>query len=121
MPLCRSSKTRAAVLDRWRTETRFYAYGIIAATKLQAVENRALSLALGMDPRGLRTIMERDPHFLCKIDPTGRRGLWYAINPEHAPLQLPGHLEPSTVLITTCNRSQVARIEEADEIAGEEK
>ena len=80
------------------SETRWKAYGLISATKDKRVENTALCAALGLDPRGSREIFGRDPHFLM-MTPISGRGLWWAINPEHPPFEVPGDKQSDKALI----------------------
>ena len=88
------SKTKApnslqCTVHLWRTKRRFEAYGIIMATDKKMVSNKALALALGMDSRGLRQVLERDTHFLITLRGENHRTEpWYSINPDHSPLVL---------------------------------
>lgn len=81
-----------------RATCRFQAYGIICASKDKMVSNRALAKALGMDPRGLRQVLEKDPHFLIRLrGESYRTEPWYEINPDHSPLVLDATPPPDRV------------------------
>lgn len=72
-----------------RNKIRFEAFGIIHATPEKRISNRALAKALGMDPRGLRQVLERDDHFMIELRGEDyRTEPWYSINPDHPPLKL---------------------------------
>lgn len=88
----RMSKTQApnsleCTVRLWRAKRRFEAYGIITATDIKMVSNRDLATQLGMDPRGLRQVLEKDELFLVELRGDNHRTEpWYLINPNHTPM-----------------------------------
>ncbi len=78
-------RTQARLIDHWRNEARWKAYGFIAAAAAQTVSNRQLAKVLEMDPRGLRQVIQQDPHFVIEIRTNieeGRGEPWYSLNPD---------------------------------------
>ena len=81
--------SRANTIYLWRTKRRFEAYGLILSTAEKRVSNKSLAEALGMAPRGLRQVLERDPHFIVELrGEKSKTECWFAINPDHEPLRL---------------------------------
>ena len=87
-----ASKKKAE--QRWRFTLVKECLGIIAMAPGQAVENRALARAVSQDPRALRQMLSRFPQIRILMDPEGRRGLWYSINPECPKFEIPGNRPP---------------------------
>lgn len=78
---------RKNTLLKWRSSRRFEAYGLICATPDKMISNLALAKAIGMDPRGLRQVLEHDALFLIELrGDKFRVSPWYRINPAHPPL-----------------------------------
>lgn len=84
-----ATNSRECTMSRWRSRSRFEAYGIILATDLKMISNKMLAMMLDMDSRGLRQVLERDEHFLITLlGGNHRTEPWYSINPNHPPLVL---------------------------------
>lgn len=75
-------RTRDRIMNHWRADARWKAYGFIAASAAHTVSNKDLAKVLEMDPRGLRRVIERDPHFRIeiRIGELGRGEPWYSLN-----------------------------------------
>ncbi len=102
-------RTRERVMGNWRADARWKAYGFIAASAAQTVSNKDLAKVLEMDPRGLRNVIERDPHFRVeiRIGDFGRGEPWYTLNPElkHGPE------EPPKLIRLVTSKTEPIRIE----------
>lgn len=81
---------------RWRFSLVKECLGIIAMADGQAVENRALARVVGQDPRALRQTLALFPQIRIMIDPDGKRGLWYGLNPNAPKFEIPGNVPPPT-------------------------
>lgn len=99
----KKSYADAITLDRVdrkaRMDLRLKIFGLISLTQDKCIENCALARAIGMDPRGLRSLLRNDQHFRPVIRESGR-GLWWFINPDHPKLQIDHEAPPAEVLAT---------------------
>lgn len=85
---------KSLAIRSWRFGLVKECLGIIAMAEGHTVENRALARLVGHDPRGLRQVLERFPQIRILIDPNGKRGMWYALNPNAPKLAIPGNTAP---------------------------
>jgi hypothetical protein len=75
---------RSELLERWRVDIRWRAYGVISYQADGLISSRELAAAIGIDQRALIAILRLDQHFQPEIryDIAQRRGTpWWRVNP----------------------------------------
>lgn len=98
--------TKTVATKKWRFALVKEAIGIITLAEGQTVENKALARVLGQDPRALRQTLQMFPQIRCMIDPAGKRGLWYGINPDAPKLAIPGNVPAPAGAIAIQHKQQ---------------
>ena len=106
-------RTRENAETHWRFSLVKECIGIITITEGQCVENRALSKMVGHDPRALRNVLQNFEQIRIMIDPNGKRGLWYGLNPDAPKLVIPGNipLPPGAIAVEHKETERIAFVE----------
>jgi hypothetical protein len=102
---------KTIAIQRWRFALVKECLGIISMAEGQAVENRALARMVGQDPRALRQMLAIFPQVRIMIDPKGKRGLWYGLNPDGPKFEIPGNVPPPENPVYLVAKSSNALIE----------